>query len=405
MTTVDLREHMNPVYWPAFYNRDRWFVIRGSAGSGKSWFCAQKLILRLMGTQYQKFGVTRKVGRTLRASVFARIHAQIAAWGLSPFFSENKTEMTFTYLPNGNQIICLGLDDPEKLKSIDGLTGFWHEEPTELNEEDINQCDLRLRGEITDYFQHLLSFNPISAAHWLKKRFYDTAQPSCTTLKTTYQDNAFIDKEYATVLENLKTVNPMSYQVYALGEWGVFEGLIYQPFDMSPWPAAFDETFFGLDFGFNNPTALLRVDVKDQEPYVTELIYETGLTNMDLIRRMEALGIKGVGTIYSDAAEPARIEEIRRAGFDCRPANKGPNSVGAGISLCQSLKIHSRPENVNLHKEQASYAWAKDKNGNATDVPVKWMDHLMDALRYCIQTRLHRRRETKSEAFAGMGVF
>lgn len=388
---IDLNQCMNAAYFDALYDESRWLVLKGGSGSGKSVFASQKVLLRVMAEAGHRYIVTRKIARTLKESVFARLRAQIGEWDLSHLWEVNKSDKTLLFRPNASQIICVGLDDVEKLKSIERPTGFWHEEPTELIPYDVDQCNLRLRGNTPGYKQHILTFNPISALHWLKARFFDARPANCTALTTTYRDNQFIDDEYARELEALKDVDRQLYNVYALGEWGVLKGLIYKPYVMEAWPDSFDESFFGLDFGFNNQTALVRIDLKDMEVYLTELLYERELTTDDLIQRLRGLNIQRAGTIYGDPAEPDRIEQIRRAGFDCRPAIKGQGSVGAGIALCQSLTMHSRPENANLNAEAQSYKWAEDKDGNPTDQPVKFRDHLMDAMRYGLFTRLKDR--------------
>lgn len=128
--------------------------------------------------------------------------------------------MRFTHLPTGNEILLAGLDDVERLKSIAGITSIWIEEATELNEGDFDQIDLRLRGETENYKQIILSFNPIDESHWLKKRFFDNNLDNCTTLRTTFKDNHFIDDEYRRVLEQKASVSPNLYRIYYLGEWG-----------------------------------------------------------------------------------------------------------------------------------------------------------------------------------------
>jgi phage terminase large subunit len=360
-------------------------VLVGGAGSGKSVFAAQKLLYRAMAEPGHRFAVMRKVGATLRNSVWTLMRSVLGDWGVLPAWRSNQSEMVLTFPPSGSQIICLGLDDPEKLKSIAGVSGFWLEEATEFNEGDLDQVNLRLRGRTAGYKQIVLSFNPISAYHWLKRRFWDTpgVAERARIVRTTYRDNRFLDAEYVREIEALEQQNPSLWRVYGLGEWGQVEGLVYGPPDvLTPWPGEFDDLCYGLDFGFNNPTALLRLDWRDREPWVTERLYSGGLTTRDLIERMPELVPERWAPIYCDAAEPDRIRELCDAGWNAIPAEKGPGSVQAGISFVQGLTIHSRPENTNLNAEFAAYAWSKDRDGRTLDVPVKFADHGMDALRY-----------------------
>jgi phage terminase large subunit len=381
----------------------------GGAGSGKSHFAAQKLLVRLVSeTGPHRFVVARKVQRTIRASCFRLLNDYISKWGWAKHFNVNKSDLDITFIPTGAQIMFLGMDDPEKLKSIERPTGFWLEEATEFAADDLEQVNLRLRGEMQNYKQIMLTFNPISENHWLKTRFFDVEQTDrVTTMRTTYLDNLFIDAEYRAELEDLRHRNPSWWTIYGEGLWGVMEGLIYKQPVMDPWPTGFNDTFYGLDFGYNNPTSLIRADMKDGDPYLTEDLYETGLTNSDLIARLLQIVPNKNLPIYADAAEPGRIAEIYKAGFNVKPADKGQGSVHAGISFCQGLQIHSKPSNSNLNAEFGSYVWAKDKNGKALDEPVKFKDHAMDAMRYGLYTHIAKRAnvEFHGNALAGVGIF
>ena len=390
---INLRKEINEVYQQSLYDDKRWLILYGGAGSGKSHFAAQKVLIRIMSNDKHKIVVTRKVAKTLRISVFALMLSIISSWGLASHFQTNKTDMTITFKPNGNQVLCIGLDDPEKIKSIAGITSFWHEEPTELTEEDLNQLDLRLRGETDSYKQHILTFNPIKRSHWLKKKLFDSDIEKPSRLKTTYKDNRFIDAEYKERIELLKETNSALYEVYGLGNWGDMKGLIYKPALFDAWPGSFDETIYGLDFGYNNPSALLEINLKDVDRrkavgdiYVRELLYRQHLTSSELAAAINALKIKG--DIYCDSASPEQIKELKNNGLKARAAKKGQGSVLAGIKRVQNLTIHSLEANTNFNKEMECYSWKLNKEGAALDEPVKFDDHAMDAMRYPLFTVL-----------------
>ena len=128
--------------------------------------------------------------------------------------------MTISF-DNGSVILFSGLDDVEKLKSIYGITGIWLEEASELLESDFNQLDIRLRDESPYYQQIIISFNPIRATHWLKKRFFDRDDPRAVTHRSTYLDNRFLPEQAIKTLEAFRDTDEYYYQVYALGQWGV----------------------------------------------------------------------------------------------------------------------------------------------------------------------------------------
>ena len=210
----------NPIYSPFYQDESRILVFHGGAGSGKSVFVSAKIMRRACFERPHKILVIRKVASTLKDSVYAELSTRIDEFGMSKHIHPNKTDKTFTF-DNGNMIICKGLDEPEKIKSIEGITSVWIEEATELNENDFDQLMLRVRGEKANYIQFILSFNPIDENHWIKRRLIDTKE--ATVLHTTYKDNKFLDEQYIKTLNDLEHTNSLYYQIYCLGEWGVVD--------------------------------------------------------------------------------------------------------------------------------------------------------------------------------------
>ena len=198
-------------------------------------------------------------------------------------------------------------------------------------------------------------------------------------------------------MEKLKEIDYSLYRVYALGDWGVLKGLIYDPFPVGRCPGEPDETIYGLDFGFNNPSALIRLDVKDGAVYLNESIYERGLTTQALIERMREIGVQEWDPIYADAAEPDRVQEIYDAGFNVFPAAKGQGSVNAGILCVKATKVFTHPGNTNIALENSLYKWKEDINGNVLDEPAKIHDHAMDAIRYGIFTHIGKESDFKAK--------
>jgi len=381
------KKFINPVYQNLLKNKSRYLHLYGGAGSGKSVFAAQKNIIRLMTEKQHRILLIRKVARTIRHSQFSLLKALLYNSDLNSRFKINEADLRMSNLANGNEFLSAGMDDREKLKSIYGITSVWVEEATELDYEDFSQLDLRLRGKSRNYKQIILTYNPVNSHHWLNTKHFKNE----FRFRTTYKDNRYIDEQYIGVLNNLKEQNEEYYNIYALGEWGVLKNIIYKPFEIVvSFPSVFDETIYGLDFGYNNQTALVEVNIKDNVFYLSELIYECGLTNSDLIKKMRTLIIKRGNYIYCDSAEANRIEELKRAGFNVFQADK---SVKDGIDFIKTCKIFSRPENTGINKEVLSYCYKQDKDGNLFDEPIKFNDHTMDAIRYAIYTHFRKRRE------------
>ena len=211
---------INPIYKPIIFNdTNRYLVVKGSAASGKSRAIAQKLIIRMLGETGHRFLVTRKVKDTLKNSVYQELVTVINDLGVSHLFTCITSPLEIR-CRNKNKIIFIGADDPEKMKSLSGITGIWLEEASDFEPNDFDQLDLRLRGTTNHYQQICLSFNPISEQHWLKARFFDVKQPNCTVLSTTFKHNRFLSEEHGARMEQLRLYNENYYRIYALGEWG-----------------------------------------------------------------------------------------------------------------------------------------------------------------------------------------
>lgn len=385
----------SPAFIPLFKDESRYQVIWGGAGSGKSHMVARKIVYRLLKEEKVKhnFLIIRKVDRTIKRSVFTLIKNIISKWGLLDEFSINLTDKTITYNLNGSQIMFSGLDDVEKLKSIEGVTSIWVEEATELNQEDFEQLDLRLRGEFGCLKQIILTLNPISEQHWIKRVFFDDPIEGVFTLKTTYLDNSFIDDEYKMVMENKKKTNPRYYNIYALGNWGTAEGLVFNNVKtrlIRPDEIIGLECVQGLDYGYtNDPTAFNQsyVDVKNKIIYVYDGFYEKGLQNSHIADRIkENLWHKRLTT--ADSSEPKSNDYIASKGVRVEGAKKGKDSINQGIDFLLEFEIVVNAHLVEFMTEFDNYCWAVDKDGKTTNKPVDDFNHFIDSLRYAVE-RLH----------------
>lgn len=417
-------ETANEIFIPALSIRDRYLVLFGGAGSGKSEEVARRWLLRILvgmkkGIRH-KILALRKTQPAVRRSVFSLFNKYIDLWNLKNIVHINKKDMTFTF-PNGSVILCSGLDDPEKIKSIEGLTGAWMEEATEFSEEDFRELDRRIRGLSSTFLQIILTFNPIEV-RWLQEEFFefkaeedgtglfDISESSSdryrkfkkvslvkgklqeihgTSLLTTYEDNKFLDDLYKAVLEDLKRKDMIAYRIYTLGQWGSPKGLVYKEgtnWDVcSEWPSvgSFEKHAFGLDFGYSNdPTGVIEMGLIGEEIWERERVFKPGLTNQDIARELIKCGINRRHRIIADCAEPKSIEEIRRAGFKITPCRKGADSIRNGISLVKDYFVHVYGDSENLIKEKRNYKWLESKDGEYSNDPVDLWNHLLDPERY-----------------------
>jgi len=370
--------------------RARYAVLVGGARSSKSYSIAQRLIERFATEQHKTFLVTRKTFPALRLTAYKLIVDMLEDIGIYPDCEHNKSDHTIKLGSNFMQF--MSIDNPEKIKSTE-WNYIWPEEATEFTWEDWIVLRTRMSGPCApgEFNQAILSLNPTDEFCWIHQRLLldEKAVKDGTVqlIHSTYKDNPFLDLEYRKSLEELQEQDPHYWKIFGLGEWGTLRNIIYNPYQLANvWPERFYDEIYGLDFGYNVPTSLLHCGLLENKWYLREKLYETNLTNQDLIERLKVLFPRPEdrhANFYADCAEPGRIEEIRRAGFNVYPADK---EVKDGLDYCKRQQFVSCAANVNLNKERSAYKYKEDKNGNVLDEPVKFNDHLMDAKRYAIWT-------------------
>jgi len=379
------------------YNCDSEVVINvGGARSSKSFSLAQLFIIKLLTESNKRFLILRKTLPSMRISTYKLIVDLLSEYGVYNPASHNKTART--YVHRNNFVHFTGLDDPQKIKSTE-WNYVWMEEANEFTWEDFVTLKTRMSAKTEDGKpnQIFLSLNPCDENSWIYRRLISSPSGrnggAVCVFKSNYLNNPFLSVEYVNSLLALKQEDETYYKIYTLGEWALPKNLIYTNWETNEnFPDAFDEVIYGLDFGFNNPTALIKIGYYDGNIYLKQLIYEAKLTNEQLISRMKELIEVKHDFIYADCAEPQRIEEIYRAGFNIHPAEK---SVRDGIDFLKRRKLYVHPESGDLIQELKKYKWKEDRRGNILDEPVKFMDHAVDAIRYGIYSHSRRRGELK----------
>jgi len=400
----------NAVFRPVNEWKGRYRILKGSAGSGKSVNIAQDFILKLSDPRYKGANllVVRKVEETNRDSTFAELRGavyRIFGAQADRFWKVTLNPLSMENRLTGCRILFRGMKDQsqrEKVKSITFRTGkltwIWIEEATELLAEDVDILDDRLRGDLSGinpdlYYQITMTFNPVSAAHWLKGRYFDQADPDVLTHHSTYRDNRFIDEAYFRRMERRRQEDPEGYRVYGLGEWGETGGLILTNFKVHEFDTErrqFDAFFYGQDFGFNHANAILGVGSRDGELYVCQEVYACEKDTTELIQLAEAAGIDKRTEMFCDSAEPDRIRMWKKAGFRAYPVKKEAGSVKAQIDFLKGRRLHIHPACINTLREISQWKWKKDPvTGLYLDEPMPVMDDAMAALRYSVE-RLRR---------------
>lgn len=396
---MKIRIHKNifcPVYIPHINpSGHRILVFYGGAGSGKSFFVAQRLVIKALRSR-RKILVLRKVNKTTKASTFQLLLDTLSQFGIMDRCNINRTDFSIV-LPNGSQFLCMGLDDPEKIKSITGLTDAWMEEATEFTLDDFSQVNLRVRDPFAEDQEIVLSFNPVSKANWCYLQFFadnpelDEFRKTVKIVHTNYLDNPHLPAEYIQALLLMKATNEVYYKIYALGEFGSLDKLIYNNWQKMD----FDNTklkgtlLCGLDFGYtNDPTAFVcSVLVEaEQRIYVFKEWGGTGYLNDAIADKIRDLGF-AKSIIMADSAEQKSIDEIKRKGIQrIKPCVKGQGSILQGIQKLQQYELVIHPSCVNVLEELENYSWKKDKATNEyINEPIDNFNHYLDALRYSLQ--------------------
>ena len=379
---------------PLLYDKSRYLVLCGGKGSGKSEFAARKIFYRCQKEGNHRCLILRKSRKTAKGSVLEVMRRLLMENNID--FDYNKTESRFIWTnPQGqpNELLFDGLDEPEKIKSIKGLTIVWIEETTEFTEASFIQVDLAFREPSPYYLQLILSFNPEEAlAPWLKKRFFDNIDPDATVHNSTIADNPIKEMREA-YRRRLEAIEDDTLRaIYLRGEWAVQKGLIFA-WDVVLLPDInFDEVFYGGDFGYSvDPAVVVRIYRKANEYWVDEVIYSTGLTNQALAAQMKSSAITGHDLCYFDSAEPKSIAELIHEGLSgVKPSQKGPDSVRAGIDYLKSQKIHIVEGAEHIINECRTYKWKMDRAGNSLPAPEKFNDHCLDSIRYGIFTHMKK---------------
>ncbi|MFL8757157.1 PBSX family phage terminase large subunit [Clostridioides sp. GD02376] len=402
-----VRIDFNPVFKGANFTKKRYRAMKGSAGSGKSVNVAQDYILKLGDKKYQGANllVVRKSEATHKYSTYAELTGAInRIYGkqADKYWKTTLNPLEIKSKVTGNSIIFRGVNDAkqrEKLKSINfskgKLTWVWCEEATELMESDIDILDDRLRGILTNpnlYYQMTFTFNPVSATHWIKRKYFDYKNDDIFTHHSTYLQNRFIDEAYYRRMQMRKEQDPEGYRVYGLGEWGETGGAILKNYAIHEFPTEFeyfDNMRLSQDFGFNHANAILRIGFKDGELYICNEIYVHEMDTSEIIRIANSKGLEKNLFMYCDSAEPDRIKMWKSAGYKAKGVKKGPGSVKAQIDYLKQLRIHVHPSCTNTIKEIQQWKWKQDeRTGLYLDEPVEFMDDAMAALRYSIDNKL-----------------
>lgn len=426
----------NKLYKPVFTTTARYVDIWGGRARGGSHFATDYFLFLITKPGYFRGVFLRAIFGDIRDSLWKdfkdRVEAAVDAGQVKmKDFVFNDSKMSVVYTPTGNNIISKGFkkssgQQSAKLKSIAGATHVIIEECEEVSEDDFSQLDDTLRTNKVEQIQVVRLFNPPSKNHWLIKRFYNL-YPSMEVdrdgnlVKGWYRampkDMPELLSIHSTFEDNIKNVNASTIKNYH--NYGNPESPFYKPdyyyrnvrglvsegkkgriftnvrpiplqlFNSLPYPS-----FYGLDFGFNDPNAVVELKYHDGKLFAHELIYQSGLDNDELAARMKVVRINKARKVYADSARPDNIKSLNKYGFIVIGADKGPNSIEYGYRELLNLQIHYTDCSSNLEKEFEEHSWQLDKDKEPTDVPEDDNNHLIDGIRYAYTMHCKKSRPT-----------
>jgi len=407
---VPIEVNRKPYMWLQ-ESKKRFNYLYGGSSSGKSWTMAQFLIVEKW-IKGKNIGilVVRKTRPAVKTSCWVRVTEQIRDLNLKEGidYTLNKSDLTIRH-NNGNFFMFDGLDNVFKKKSIEGINTVWVEEAAGLRHDAIitlrewKHLNIICRAPIGEGIRQMYcTFNPVDPIgnEWLKFRTEgaDKSAANSQVMMLNHDDNPFLDAEGHDAVEVLIGEDDEYDKIYRQGLWATPSYIIYTNWDIvNEMPERYDQRVWGLDFGYSsNQTALVEERfVGDKDVYEQEWIYQTNLTNPELIALLKEYVPKN-DMIVADSAEPKSIREIRNAGFNIHGCEKGKDSVCFGINTVKAHKCHILASSVNMIRERRGYKWKQDADGNPLPEPLKFLDHTEDGRRYAI---------TKVKGFIRAGVF
>lgn len=402
-----------PVYYPMYSNKDKFIIlVTGGRGSGKS-FSTSTFLERLTFEMTPEDKIVHQILYTRYTMVSANISIipefleKAELDGTQKFFSSTRSDVTNKM--TGSRVMFRGIksssgNQTAKLKSIHGITTFVVDEAEEwVSEREFETIMLSIRQKGIQN-RIIIVMNPTDNNHWVYKRFientheevmYDgvpvqvSTHPNVLHIHTTYLDNAEnLSPEFIKEVNEMKVNNPEKYAHTVMGRWAdVAEGAVFKHIGVvKEFPKWCKKVAIGLDFGYTNDvSAAMICGMIDDNLYISELFYRTGMLSSDLIKELRKYGDMKV---FSDSADPRLVQEIHNGGVRIYPVEKGAGSIIAGIDKMKSLNIFVTENSYNLRKEFRNYVWDKDKDGNYINQPIDAWNHGIDATRYYILATL-----------------
>ena len=356
-------------------NKDtRHLLFQGSARSGKTWNILIWLVLHLLQNPNKTLSIVRKTLPALKGSVLRDLKEILEQLNQ---YEPNRWKKQDGYyeFPNGSVIEWFSTDEEQKLRGRKREMLFVNE-ANEITRDEYIQLAIRTTGQI------IMDYNPSDIDSYIYELI--ETEEDVFFHKSTYKDNPFLSDEIIKEIESLKEKDTNLWRVFGLGERGVSTTNVFNTFNITDeFPIDGGKVIRALDFGYNDPTALIEVRVIEDSIYIRELLYLRGLTSDDLVYKIEGLGIEKTDDLWCDSARPEIIEDLKRKRINAKPVKK--HTILHGIDLIKRHKVYIHEDSTNIIDEFNSYKWKTNKDGKTLDVPEDDNNHGIDAVRYCLE--------------------
>lgn len=352
-------------------------VFQGSSRASKTYNILIYFVYKLLQEDNKTLSIVRKTLPALKGSVLRDLKEILLMFDV---YDQEKWHSVDGYYELGTNIIeWFSVDDETKLRGRKRDYLFINE-GTEVSYDEYIQLILRTSGLV------VIDLNPSLWKSWI----YDLeGQDDVQYNLVTYKDNPFLPQVQVDEIEKLKERDPNLWRIFGLGLKGVPTKMVFTHQQIYvDLPQGAKLLGYGIDFGFNDPSTLVKVSKFNDNIFCEEMLYLKNVTITDFIYKIKDLGINLSDDFIADSASPQSIEELRRSGINCKPVKK--NSILHGIDMIKRSNFFVHGLSKNLQEELQSYIWKTDKNGNNLDEPVDSDNHLIDGIRYVLEMKVHR---------------
>ena len=352
-------------------------VFQGSSRASKTYNILIYWVYILLQEDNKVLSIVRKTLPALKGSVLRDLKQILIDFGV--FNPDDWHSVDGYYQLGTNLIEWFSVDDETKLRGRKRDYLFINE-ATEVTYDEYIQLALRTSGRI------VIDLNPSLWNSWI----YDLEnEPDVFYTVVTYKDNPFLSQSLIDEIEKLKHRDQNLWRVFGEGQKGVPTRVVFNHQQYySELPPSAKLLGYGVDFGYNDPTTLVKVYRDKDNIYCEELLYLKNTTIPDLVYKIKDLGINLTDDFICDSANPQAISEMSRAGINAKPVKK--DTILSGIDQIKRSNFFIHSNSQNLIQELNSYVWKNDKNGNNLDEPEDRNNHLIDAIRYVLQMKMMR---------------